>query len=383
MSEAYLCPVLSGPQLDDNGNPLSGGLIWTYDAGTTTPAATYTADDGLIAKTNPIVLSARGETSSIWLKAGKPYKLILETAPAAGQTHGTVLQTWDDVTGVNDPAYLSGTPTWIQYADAPTRLTDTSFEVTGDARDTFQIARRLKCIVGASTLYALVTNAVYGTGATTVTVEMDSGALTADFSAVWYAWVETDPVSVGRASTADSLFGVVLTGVVLAYAGATAPDGFLLCDGSAVSRATYVDLYAIIGATYGSGDGSSTFNIPDLRGYFIRGLNTSGSGYDPTRALGSPQTSANIAHTHTVNDPQHTHTLNDPQHTHSYNETSYTTVAGTGSSANVGYQEETATSGAAATGITINGAATGITLSESGGTESRPVNIAMNYIIKY
>ena len=108
MSEAYLCPVLSGPQLDDNGNPLSGGLIWTYDAGTTTPAATYTADDGLISKTNPIVLSARGETSSIWLAAGKPYKIILETAPASGQTHGTVLQTWDDVTGVNDPAYLSG-----------------------------------------------------------------------------------------------------------------------------------------------------------------------------------------------------------------------------------------------------------------------------------
>jgi len=356
MSEAYLCPVLSGPQLDDNGNPLSGGLIWTYDAGTTTPAATYTADDGLIQKSNPIVLSARGETSSIWLKAGKPYKLILETAPVSGQTHGTVLQTWDDVTGINDPAYLSGTPTWIQYADAPTRLTDNSFEVTGDARDTFQVARRLKCIVGASTLYARVVSASYGTGATTVTVEMDSGTLTADFSAVWYAWVETEPVSVGRSSTADALFGVVLTGVVLAYAGATAPDGFLLCDGAAVSRATYAALYAIIGTTYGAGDGSSTFNLPDCRGYFIRGLNTSGSGVDQGRTLGDKQNDA----------------LKTKTHTHD----SYALQIVTGSSTN--FEKTSVINGFEQNlGVDTGTPSTGLS------TETRPYNIAMNYIIKY
>lgn len=68
-------------------------------------------------------------------------------------------------------------------------------------------------------------------------------------------------------------------GTVSAFAGATAPAGYLLCDGGAISRAIYSDLYATIGTTYGTGDGSTTFNIPDLRGEFIRGLD-GGRGID-------------------------------------------------------------------------------------------------------
>ena len=55
----------------------------------------------------------------------------------------------------------------------------------------------------------------------------------------------------------------VKTGCVLPFAGSTAPDGYLICDGSAVSRTTYSALFAVIGTTYGTGDGSTTFNIPD------------------------------------------------------------------------------------------------------------------------
>jgi microcystin-dependent protein len=299
------------------------------------------------------------------------------------------LQTWDDVTGVNDPAYLSGTPTWIQYADAPTRLTDASFEVVGDARDTFQIARRLKCIVGAFTLYARVVSASYGTGATTVTVVMDSGTLTADFSSVWYAWVETDPVSVGRASTADSLFGVVLTGAVLAYAGATAPDGFLLCDGTAVSRATYAALYAIIGTIYGAGDGSSTFNLPDIRGYFIRGLNTtSGSApIDFGRALGNKQDDALKTHTHTA-DHAHTASATQAAHDHSYTfgYTTSTTPNFLDTGASYGDDTQVSTTGTAQPAITVTVDSASVTSSGPStgvSTETRPYNIAMNYIIKY
>jgi microcystin-dependent protein len=60
-------------------------------------------------------------------------------------------------------------------------------------------------------------------------------------------------------------------GVMFEYPVATAPTGFLLCDGARVSRTTYASLYAIIGTTHGSGDGSTTFNVPDRRGYFPRG----------------------------------------------------------------------------------------------------------------
>ncbi len=66
-------------------------------------------------------------------------------------------------------------------------------------------------------------------------------------------------------------------GVVQAFAGSTVPDGWLLCDGSAVSRTDYADLYAVIGDTYGAGDGSTTFNVPNLVDKFIQGNATSGT----------------------------------------------------------------------------------------------------------
>ncbi len=60
------------------------------------------------------------------------------------------------------------------------------------------------------------------------------------------------------------------SGMVLYFANSTAPTGWLQCDGSAVSRTTYANLYAAIGTVYGAGDGSTTFNLPDTRGQFIR-----------------------------------------------------------------------------------------------------------------
>lgn len=74
--------------------------------------------------------------------------------------------------------------------------------------------------------------------------------------------------------------GFLPTGCVVPFAAASAPTGYLLCDGAAVSRTTYATLYALIGNAYGSGDGSTTFNVPDLRYSFIRGRgpNTSATG---------------------------------------------------------------------------------------------------------
>ena len=71
-----------------------------------------------------------------------------------------------------------------------------------------------------------------------------------------------------------------ITGSITMYAGATAPDGWLICDGSAVSRTTYADLFSVIGTTYGSGDGSTTFNIPNLKGRVPVGLDTSDTDFD-------------------------------------------------------------------------------------------------------
>ena len=70
---------------------------------------------------------------------------------------------------------------------------------------------------------------------------------------------------------------LVPTGCVQAFAGQTTPTGWLLCDGSAVSRETYAALFSVIGATYGAGDGSTTFNLPNLVDKFIEGSATAGT----------------------------------------------------------------------------------------------------------
>ncbi|HCM6673365.1 tail fiber protein [Klebsiella pneumoniae] len=74
----------------------------------------------------------------------------------------------------------------------------------------------------------------------------------------------------------------------------TAPTGWLKANGDAVSRTTYAALFAAIGTTFGAGDGSTTFNLPDLRGEFIRGWDD-GRGVDPQRDLGSWQRSTSIS----------------------------------------------------------------------------------------
>lgn len=90
-------------------------------------------------------------------------------------------------------------------------------------------------------------------------------------------------------------------GAVEYFAMNSAPDGWLIANGQAVSRTTYADLFAAIGTSYGAGNGTTTFNVPDLRGEFIRCLdNNKGTDPQPTRAVGSSQTDDFKAHVHSA-----------------------------------------------------------------------------------
>lgn len=71
-------------------------------------------------------------------------------------------------------------------------------------------------------------------------------------------------IYLGNQLLSGSTSASIPTGTILPYAGSTAPSGYLLCDGSAVSRTTYAALFAVIGTTYGEGDGNSTFNLPKI-----------------------------------------------------------------------------------------------------------------------
>lgn len=148
-------------------------------------------------------------------------------------------------------------------------------------------------------------------------------------------------------------------GAIFAFGGSATPAGYLACNGTAVSRTTYADLFSAIGTTWGAGDNTTTFNVPNLQNMFLRG-----SGASP---VGTFEDEDFKSHTHsaTVNDPGHTHTINSQS----------------GFSGGPGYMAQSAIlQGTYAT----NSSLTGITVSNSssGGTETRPKNYRVLYIIK-
>lgn len=132
-------------------------------------------------------------------------------------------------------------------------------------------------------------------------------------------------------------------GDVKLWPAASAPAGWIKANGAAVSRTTYAALFAILGTTYGAGDGATTFNVPDLRGEFMRGLDD-GRGVDAARAIGSAQADELKSHTH---------------------------------QANVYYNTGSATGGV------VGHAAYPVTTGATGGAETRPRNVAMLACIKY
>lgn len=103
----------------------------------------------------------------------------------------------------------------------------------------------------------------------------------------------------------DLVTGGAVVGEMKPYAGTTAPTGYLMCDGTAVSRATYANLFAICGTTYGSGDGLTTFNVPDARGNTLVGRKAADGSFGTLGGVVGEKT-----HTLIVSEmPSHTHDI--------------------------------------------------------------------------
>ena len=184
----------------------------------------------------------------------------------------------------------------------------------------------------------------------------------------------------GSGNLSFSIVQGVPSGAVFCMAVASAPSGYLECNGAAVSRTTYAALFAVIGTQYGTGNGSSTFNLPDLRGEFIRGFDN-GKGTDSGRSIGSSQSDQNKQHNHTATS---TSSVTDPGHFHNllYNNGSFggssgaVTPRGTNTPSTPGISNRISTK---TTGVTVS---TSTTIANDGGSEARPRNIAMMYVIK-
>jgi len=161
----------------------------------------------------------------------------------------------------------------------------------------------------------------------------------------------TDEAGTGAPNFPSGAQGVLPTGVLMYFAMDTAPTGFLKANGAAVSRTTFSDLFSAIGTTFGAGDGSTTFELPDLRGEFPRGWDD-GRGVDSGRSFGSFQVEDIQSHRHSTTLPRNN------------------CAGGTGGSDGWG----------------VNGGASGTNTLLSnfeGGVETRPRNIALLACIKF
>lgn len=169
------------------------------------------------------------------------------------------------------------------------------------------------------------------------------------------AWVPTTPGSIS-----------IPSGTVVDFGGSSAPSGWLLCDGTAVSRTTYAALFGVIGTSYGAGDGSTTFNLPDARGRVSVGQGTHGD-------VNSLSDNDGVAVGN--RSPKHKHTVNDPGHSHSYES------RGGGNDSNGGRARSSTDPFAAY--LNTENSATNITVGpQSGEPTDGPAYLVFNKIIK-
>jgi microcystin-dependent protein len=193
-----------------------------------------------------------------------------------------------------------------------------------------------------------------------------SGATAPATTYAYQLWADTANALLKQRNSANSawvalfpLAQVVMpAGSMIDFGGTAAPSGWLLCDGSAVSRATYATLFDAIGTTWGAGDGSTTFNVPNL----ARRV-TVGSGGASSGTLGNAVGNTGGAETHTLSTgeiPAHSHGVTDPGHTHTLTQSAL--VANTAGTA----FDNAGTAGAGAS-VSANSNTTGISIQNAGG----------------
>lgn len=433
--------------LDANGNPLSGGKLETFDANTTTQRTVYQDAGETTPHTNPIILNSDGRVpASVFVPSGL-WKYTLKSSV------DTLVKTVDNIPGALDTTAFS-----TEFAKprepvititSSTTLTNTergkvvNADATGGvftltlpsavlALDGAEFTIRRTSTTGTVSITTTGGQTINGSGNTIQLLAKDEIRRLVSDGANWFTLTSAGvaPGSITEADmnpgTAGRLtpIGAVITWPGTQAGGNACPAGHLEADGAAVSRTTFADLYNLYsnsGASpgiYGDGDASTTFNLPDYRGRFLRHVDGT-AALDPDKAtrtdrgdgttgnnVGTKQADAFLLHLHadgTLVWAQSTGTFSGTIagtslvggiHTHSpatggFGGTSSGTSGGSGTSTPVTAQAITLNnsashahtlSGTATGSTTTTGTVTGST-ANTGGSETRPKNIYVLYCV--
>jgi microcystin-dependent protein len=310
--------------------------------GTAAPTAPYNGQLWVDTSTNPPVLktyNGASFTTVSFLPGSSVATSPSSTAPsspALGQLWLDTSQTPDELKVYDGAAFVRVDPQGIT--------------------DTAAAAKYLQITAAASTYLAraggtLTGNLTLTGNKTTTNMASNKGYVDAQIAAIPAA---TD---------------LTPAGTVIYSARSTAPPGYVKANGAAISRTTFSALFAAIGTRFGVGNGSTTFNLPDLRGEFIRCW-SDGRAVDSGRTLGSSQGDQNLSHNHTGSSVTGAGT-----HGHTYDRSDAGSGTEGGDQGVHDYNSPTSVSGNGAHGH-------GLSISSDGGTEARPRNIALLACIK-
>lgn len=255
---------------DQNGQPLIGGQVFAYEAGSTTsPKDTYSDRSMGTLNQWPVTLDDAG-SAPIYISGDYFFQVF--------DADGNLIEEGDGIADAESiaQALIEGTSSSAaiieqRVTDLETARDDHTDQINQLDDDTTSLRTDLNKEVNTDR------NAAITAANTALKAEIDQ-----DFTDFTTAVDDT--------LTAMSV-KIVPTGGVLIWCTSTAPTGFLELAGQAISRTTYAALFSVLGTAYGVGDGSTTFNLPDLRGEFVRGWDH-GRGIDASRTMGSHQDDA-------------------------------------------------------------------------------------------